>query len=404
MAAPLSADRLVEVLRAEGLEVHEYRSWRAHNRNHKGAWGPINGVMIHHTVTRGTAASVRLCYEGYASLPGPLCHGVIAKDGSVHLVGNGRANHAGLGDDEVLADVINERPLSLDNEANVDGNARFYGFECINMGDGEDPWPEIQVEAMARAAAAICRTYDWNERSVLGHLEWQPGKIDPRGPIGSRSGAYLTMGHIRDRVDDLLDTEPGDAPMPEVGGEAPQGGSSGPVDDGHPPRYQVTIDGRTYGYGAEGPHVEAVDRQLVRHGCDRHHDGDGYQPGPRWTDYTTENYADWQESLGYEGAAADGVPGEDSLGRLLEDEARVPPFPGRGAFRLGHRHPAVEQLDRQLIRRGFTRHHDGNGYQLGPRFTVHTRANVADLQRSDSRLAGDADGYPGPLTWQVAHE
>lgn len=199
MAAPLSADRLVRILRDEGLEVHEYRSWRTHNRNHKGAWGPINGVMIHHTVTRGTDSSVRLCYDGYSTLPGPLCHGVIAKDGSVHLVGNGRANHAGSGDDDVMADVVAERDLSTDNEANTDGNSRFYGFECINMGDGEDPWPDEQLEAIEKAAAAICREYGWSAKSVIGHLEWQPGKIDPKG---------FGMDWMRNRIEDRLSRSP----------------------------------------------------------------------------------------------------------------------------------------------------------------------------------------------------
>ena len=45
------APRLLKVLRDEGLVVHEVRSWRTHNRNHKGPWGPVHGVMIHHTVT-----------------------------------------------------------------------------------------------------------------------------------------------------------------------------------------------------------------------------------------------------------------------------------------------------------------------------------------------------------------
>ena len=82
----------------------------------------MHGVMIHHTVTSGTQNSVDICYNGHSSLPGPLCHGVIAKDGTVHMVGNGRANHAGLGDDDVLRAVINETALPGDNEANTDGN------------------------------------------------------------------------------------------------------------------------------------------------------------------------------------------------------------------------------------------------------------------------------------------
>lgn len=79
----------------------------------------------------------------------------------------------------------------------------------------------------------------------------------------------------------------------------------------------------------------------------------------------------------------------------------IPAFPGRGAFVVGRSNPAVTKLDRRLIAKGFARHHDGNGYQAGPLFTEYTRRNVADFQRSHRDLAGDADGYPGPLTWKL---
>ncbi|MFD3324146.1 N-acetylmuramoyl-L-alanine amidase [Streptomyces sp. NPDC058701] len=195
MAAPMSADRFLTSLRAEGLTVVEVGAWRTHNRNHKGPWGPVHGVMIHHTVTRGTARTVALCRDGRSDLPGPLCHGVIAKDGRVHLVGYGRANHAGSGDSDVLAAVIAEKRLPPDHEANTDGNRHFYGFECENLGDGEDPWPAAQLDAISRTAAAICRFHGWTARSVIGHLEWQPGKVDPRG---------FTMSAMRTRVAERL--------------------------------------------------------------------------------------------------------------------------------------------------------------------------------------------------------
>ncbi|MET7753635.1 N-acetylmuramoyl-L-alanine amidase [Streptomyces sp. NPDC005389] len=195
MSTPMSASRFLDALRDEGLAVVQVGDWSTHNRNHKGPWGPVHGVMIHHTVTRGTATTVRICRDGYASLPGPLCHGVIAKDGTVHLVGYGRANHAGLGDDEVLRAVIAEQGLPRDDEATTDGNRYFYGFECENLGDGKDPWPKVQLEAIAKAAAALCRVHGWTQRSVIGHLEWQPGKVDPRG---------FTMASMRERVADLL--------------------------------------------------------------------------------------------------------------------------------------------------------------------------------------------------------
>jgi N-acetylmuramoyl-L-alanine amidase len=190
MATPLNADQFVQALRGAGVTVVEHPGWRTHNRNHVGEWGPVNGVMIHHTVSSGTASSVELCYNGYAELPGPLCHGVIAKDGSVHLVGNGRANHAGGGDPNVLKAVIDERyttnpPDTHQHQGSagaVDGNAHFYGFECINLGDGKDPWPAVQVSAITKVAAALCRAHGWSEKSVIGHSEWSDWKNDPRGP------------------------------------------------------------------------------------------------------------------------------------------------------------------------------------------------------------------------------
>ncbi|MFE2044095.1 N-acetylmuramoyl-L-alanine amidase [Streptomyces sp. NPDC059477] len=195
MAPPMSANTFLNALRDEGLKVVEVGDWRNHNRNSKGPWGPVHGVMIHHTVTQGSAKTVQICRDGYASLPGPLCHGVITKDGTVHLVGHGRANHAGSGDDDVLKAVIAEKALPAANEANTDGNTHFYGFECENLGDGKDPWPAAQLDAIARAAAAVCRVHGWTERSVIGHLEWQPGKVDPRG---------FTMASMQERVKERL--------------------------------------------------------------------------------------------------------------------------------------------------------------------------------------------------------
>ncbi|MGW2027664.1 hypothetical protein ACWCPC_37005, partial [Streptomyces decoyicus] len=57
---------------------------------------------------------------------GPLSHGVIGKDGRAYMVGNGRTNHAGRGDDDALRAVIDERPLPRGKEQYTDGNARVY--------------------------------------------------------------------------------------------------------------------------------------------------------------------------------------------------------------------------------------------------------------------------------------
>ncbi|MEU0279166.1 peptidoglycan-binding protein [Streptomyces sp. NPDC006195] len=288
MATPLSATKLLQVLRNEGLRVVEHRSWRTHNRNHKGPWGPMHGVMVHHTVTSGAQSSVELCYNGHSSLPGPLCHGVIAKDGTVYLVGNGRANHAGLGDDDVLRAVINESGLPADNEANTDGNRYFYGFECVNLGDGKDPWPAAQLEAIEKAAAAICRAHGWTQRSVIGHKEWQPGKIDPRG---------FTMESMRQRIGDRL-------------GGKPDGPSTPPP---KPPAKLEPFPGAAFfAVGRRSAVITAMGKRLVAEGCGRYEVG----PGPEWTEADRKSYAAWQRKLGYSGSDADGVPGRTSWDKL----------------------------------------------------------------------------------------
>ncbi|MEU2111815.1 N-acetylmuramoyl-L-alanine amidase [Streptomyces sp. NPDC019507] len=303
MANPMPAATLAQILRGEGLTVVEVGNWKTHNRNSKGLWGPVHGVMIHHTATSGTQRTVDICRNGYIGLPGPLCQGVIAKDGTVYLIGYGRANHAGLGDDDVLRAVINETPaLPTDNEASTDGNRYFYGFECENLGDGKDPWPEKQLEAIERASAAICRWHRWGPRSVIGHLEWQPGKPDPRG---------FTMDSMRDRIADRLAEDPEPEP-PKTPTKPPAvKPPARPVVDlsklvaaakSDPPRRGTPV---SY-YG-----TKTVEQALVREGLLAPSLADGH-----FGTATRTAYASWQRRCGYSGKDADGIPGAESLKKL----------------------------------------------------------------------------------------
>lgn len=195
MATPLTADKLLAALKAEGLKVVEHGAWRSHNRNHKGAWGPVNGSMVHHTGPYSSEGQiVQYCYGGSAALPGPLATGVIGRTGTVFLIGMGRANHAGGGDPRVLAAVQGENygdkpPATTYHEGEqgaVDGNAHFYGWECINSGNGKESWPAAQYKAMVKVQAAILRAHrakgdKWGEKSIISHAEWSDWKSDPKG-------------------------------------------------------------------------------------------------------------------------------------------------------------------------------------------------------------------------------
>jgi N-acetylmuramoyl-L-alanine amidase len=178
MAAPLSAERFVAALESEGLTVHEHSGWRTHNRDSSTgkSFGPVHGVLIHHTAGHNDR---ELCYGGRPGLPGPLCHSWLGKDDGLWMIGHGRANHAGLVDHDVLDALVDERPLPPDNHADADGNDVLYGLEIENLGDGRDPYPDAQYEQAVLWAAALCRAHGWSEKSIAGHKEMQPGKIDP---------------------------------------------------------------------------------------------------------------------------------------------------------------------------------------------------------------------------------
>ena len=302
MAAPMSPADFLNCLRDEGIDVVQVGTWETHNRNSKGPWGPVNGVMIHHTVTGPGIDVVGLCRRGHSTLPGPLCHGVITKDGRVHLIGYGRTNHAGLGDPDVLAAVIAERTPPADNEATVDGNRHFYGWECENKGDGKDPWPDEQIEAIVRVITALCRHHGWSARSAIRHLDWQPGKVDPRGP-------GMDWDDILARVAARLAGATPSTPKPPVPKPLPkpkkptvslkrlrEAALKNPSQRGTP----VTYSG-----------VRTVEAALVNAGLLSKRYSDGH-----WGTTTITAYAKWQAKLGYRGKDADGIPGKTSLERL----------------------------------------------------------------------------------------
>jgi hypothetical protein len=300
MATPPIAAKFAALFRDEGVSVVEVYGWESRNRNAKGPWGPVHGVMIHHTVTRGTAKTVGIVRDGYAALPGPLCHGMIAKDGRVHLVGYGRANHAGLGDPDVLRAVIAETKPPADNEATVDGNRAFYGFECENLGDGKDPWPAVQIEAIVRVIAALARHHKWSARSALRHLDWQPGKIDPRGPgmdwtdILARVTKRLAGGTSAPKPTTPALPKP-QAPKVDLS-QLVAAARSNPKASGAP----VTYSG-----------VKTVEAALVDSGLLSKTYSDGH-----YGTTTIAAYAAWQRRLGYTGKEADGIPGKTSLTKL----------------------------------------------------------------------------------------
>lgn len=282
MPTPLSATAFAAALRAENITLKEHGTWSTHNRDSVGSWGPAQGVMLHHTA--GTN-SVALCHTGRSDLPGPLCVAVIAKDGTIHLVGYGRTNHAGLGSRAVYDAVRAGTALPARPGADaVDGNAHFYGFEIENLGNGRDPYPAAQLEAVEKVAAALCRAHGWDADRVIAHKEWTTRKIDPS----------FSMPAMRTRIAGRLGTKP----------TSPAASAT--------PKYHPFPGTPWFKDTPRSPVVTAMGKRLVAVGCSAYASG----PGPRWTAADKASYAKWQRKLGYTGSAADGWPGAKSWAAL----------------------------------------------------------------------------------------
>ena len=198
-------DALVSALRKAGLTVKGYGNWKA--RDSSGGWNP-RGIMNHHTASGAIASSQnRLLANGRAGLPGPLCHISIERDGTVRMIGWGNANHAGLGDPDVLRAVANESyatdPL-VANQSTADGNVGFYGIEVQHVGT-HGRYPLAQIEALVTTNAVICKLHGWSAKSCIHHREWTSRKID-----------MSWRGALRSRIQTLLDTPKGVEPLANV--------------------------------------------------------------------------------------------------------------------------------------------------------------------------------------------
>jgi hypothetical protein len=295
MATPMTADQRLAAYRAEGLTVREYPGWRDHNRDTATgkAFGPVVGVLIHHTAGHNDKD---ICYKGRPDLPGPLCHNWLGKTAGLWMIGQGRANHAGLVDGDVVAALMAEKsPLPRDDGADTDGNDVLYGLEIENLGDGKDPYPVDQYRDAVRWAAAHCRAHGWSEKSVAGHKEVQPGKVDPS----------FDMDVFRADVRKQL-AAGGQPATPTPTPSKPR------VDLSRLVTAAKTDPGARQGHVTYMAGVNLVEAALVAEKLlAKAYAGDG-----SYGSLTRDAYAKWQRRLGYSGTAADGIPGMTSLKKL----------------------------------------------------------------------------------------
>ncbi|MEV7422884.1 peptidoglycan-binding protein [Streptomyces sp. NPDC091212] len=274
--------------------------------------------------------------------------------------------------------------------AQAAGNASWLSVE--NEGFGGDELTDAQLDLNARVLAWAHTTYgvplqvasDPSGRGLgyhaMGGAVWGGHYACPGPKIVAQLAQIVKRAKTIVGAKDP-EPEPGSGPG---GGPFPGAGSFGP--------------------GADNAYVTRLGTMLVARGGGRFY---SVGPGPRWGDADRRATEAFQRAQGWSGADADGLPGPTTwrylVGGLGKDipaaaPASPPEFPGRDKFGPGKENAAIEQLGKQLVKKGF-----GRFYKVGPgpRWGGADRQAVRAFQLSQSRLKGDADGLPGPLTWQL---
>lgn len=177
--------KVAEELASAGIKVTFVEGWETRAR--PGDFTP-RGLVCHHTAGPAAGeypslATVRDGRGGDDPLPGPLAQFGLGRSGQVFVIAAGKANHAGPGEFRGLS-----------------GNNSVWGIEAENTGLGQ-PWPDVQLDAYARLAAALARHTGFTSDLVAAHREWTPFKIDPAG---------IDMDDFRARIAQILeDNQPG---------------------------------------------------------------------------------------------------------------------------------------------------------------------------------------------------
>lgn len=209
MSRPMTTAQIQSQMKKWGISWREpFGDWEHHNRGNRGnGWDNLNGFIWHHTGSDSQSIEGYL-YRGSSSLPGPLCQFGLASNGVVDMIGWGRANHAGLGDDDVLRHVIAEDYSGIlkPNEMNTDGNGRFYGMEIYYS--GSHGMSHAQYITALKLSCAILDFHGWSAKSAIGHGEWSTQKWDP----GYKPGHMMDMSAVRDDIQRMLDKGPGSEP------------------------------------------------------------------------------------------------------------------------------------------------------------------------------------------------
>ncbi|MFD5031937.1 peptidoglycan-binding protein [Streptomyces sp. NPDC058405] len=276
----------------------------------------------------------------------------------------------------------------------------------------------------------------WTEYThtyYLAYEQTQPHTRSQSTPLAYWSNSDLYVAYRYKGLNEGLDGK-----GPGAGTGAGTGTGAGPGTSAASAAYPGA---GSFGPGATNKHVTRLGDMLASRGGKRFY---GQGPGPRWGDADRRATQAFQLAQGWRGTAANGLPGPatwrylvNHLGKDIpaagkagsgtaatggsaaatggstgaggnsagsgtgggtgSGTAKTPPFPGAEFFRPGRSSTYVEQLGKQLVKKGF-----GKYYVTGPgrRWAEADRRNVEAFQRAQGWRGTSANGYPGPQTWR----
>jgi len=276
------------------------RPWDADN--------PLVGHVHHHTSTPSAtdsnpnpAPTLEWLMTAFSK---PAANCLVGRDGVVYICSWGSCFHSGNGG------PWKSRGLG---EGNV-GHYRLWGTEIDDPGTGKTINAK-QIEAVGRMDAAFMKLCGWDEYALVNHADWtDAGKwlMNPKGqsdgPTGRYVGrkndtlrAYYSAAFWRENAKKyIVNPVPPVPPKPLPNVSLSRVAGSARVDP------KLPAGKSTFPY-----HVKIVEQALNKEGLLDIKYVDGI-----YGTTTITAYSLWQKSLGYVGAAADGIPGQDSLTKL----------------------------------------------------------------------------------------
>jgi hypothetical protein len=175
---------IAQHLAAWGLTVVPLDGWRG--RGHSAFPAKPLVIVAHHTGTpdsaKGDYPTKNVVINGRSDLKGPLCNFGLGRNGTVYLVADGVAWHAGQGAWDGI-DV---------------GNEHSVGIEAESAGTGH--WTPQQLTAYPLLSAALCDYFSIPPKRVCAHRESALPHGRKDDPVG------IDMPSFRARVQQLLTT------------------------------------------------------------------------------------------------------------------------------------------------------------------------------------------------------